>query len=490
MAIVRPMRPQFLNALIPPALGAGLLFLLAACGGSGGDGSANGDNPSPVPPGQRADLGVFVIVVDSLMPEEIGAVLTPTPTMAGIRDAGTSYTESRAVFSAETIPNHVAMMTGAHPQNSGIPTNNYWNRQGDPSERDLSLPSELEVRTLFTRIKQECPNLRTAAAMSKDYLYEVFTDCGFSGSDCGINVAPDQHFDPTAHPTFIPQPAGLTPDITTMEAALAQLPDADFLFINLGQVDRTGHADETGVLGPPLLRNLVMQETDLQIRRFIMALQQAGRWERSVVFIVSDHGMDWSQPLNFINTTPAVGAFDLFAIDNGGTNNYYLTNAADPMRNSKLMMARAALLATPGIENVWYTQINPMDGDITALLPDFLHARHENLGDLVASAEPGFRFSESSQQSNPIPGNHGHKITLHNTFIIGGGAPFVRAQTISEPDEPVDHFERRPGQSENIDVAPTVAWLFGMSTAGFDGRVLAEAFSASAAPSRCGVLPP
>jgi hypothetical protein len=462
-----------------------LIAMLCACSSSN---SSDDDPGPPPPPGANAELGVFVIVVDSLMPHEVGAALTPTPTLAEFRSAGTAYSESRAVFSAETIPNHVAMMTGMYPENNGIPTNNYWNRQGEPEERDLSLPSEMEARTLFSRIKQECPNIRTAAAMSKDYLYEIFTDCGFSGTDCGINVAPDQHFDPTGHPTFIPQPAGLTPDSTTMQAALDQLPNADFMFINLGQVDRMGHADESGVSGNPVLRNAVLMETDLQIRRFFQALRDAGRWDKSVVFIVSDHGMDWTTPFNFVNTTPLVAPFGLLAIDNGSTNSYFVTNPADPMRDSKLMMARTALLALPGIEEVWYTQLNPLDPDIGTLVPTHLRARHENLGDMVASAKPGYRFSESSQQSNPIPGNHGNKLTLHNTFIIGGGVPFVRAQVISEPDEPVDHYERRAAQSENTDVASTVAWLFGMTTAGFDGRVLSEAFNSSAPPSRCGVM--
>ncbi len=468
-----------------------LLAALPGCGGSGSD----SDDPrgTPIDPNQRADLGVFVIVVDSLMPQEIGAPLTPTPAMAEFRDAATVYSESRAMFVGETIPNHVAMMTGVYPERSGIPANEYWNRQGEPERRDLSLPSELEVKTLFTRIKDECPNIRTAAAMSKDYLYEVFTDCGFSGTDCGINVAPDAHFDPTADPTFIPSPAGLTPDITTMQAALDQLPNADFLFINLGQVDRQGHADPTGVTGTPVLRNAVMQETDLQIRRFIMALQSAGRWENSVVLIVSDHGMDWTLPTDYINESPALELLGLFSgSGRGSTAGYFLTNRLDPMRNSKLQLARELLLALPGVANVWYRELNPLDPGIDTLLPSHFQARHENIGDLIAEAETGFRFSEPSPQTNPIPGNHGNSLTLHNTFMIGGGAAFVRAQLISEADEPVDHFERRPAQSENVDVAPTVAWLFGMNTAGFDGRVLYEAFSSGTppSPSNCGVLPP
>jgi hypothetical protein len=476
---------RFMKPLTPLSAAGLCLALLAGCSGSGGNDGGG------VPPDQRADLGVFVIVVDSLMPQEIGAPLTPTPALAAFRDSATVYSESRAMFVAETIPNHVAMMTGAYPETSGIAANEYWNRQGTPERRDLSLPSELEVRTLFTRIKDECPNIRTAAAMSKDYLYEVFTDCGLSGSDCGINVAPDQHFNPIDDPTFIPSPAGLTPDISTMEAALAQLPEADFMFINLGQVDRMGHADETGVSGVPLLRNIVLAETDLQIQRFILALQQAGRWENSVVFIVSDHGMDWTLPTDFINESPALELLGLFSgSGRGSTAGYFLTSPLDPMRDSKLKLARELLLALPGVANVWYREQNPLDPGLDTLLPAHFRARHENIGDLIAEAETGFRFSEPSAQTNPIPGNHGNKLTLHNTFMIGGGAPFVRAQIISEPDEPVDHFERRPAQSENIDVAPTVAWLFGLSSTGFDGRALTEAFDLGASPSRCGVLPP
>jgi hypothetical protein len=463
-----------------------LIAMLCACSSSN---SSDDDLRPPPPPGANAELGVFVIVVDSLMPQEIGAPLTPTPTLVGLRNAGTSYSESRSVFVAETIPNHVAMMTGVYPDKSGIPANEYWNRSGAPERADLSLPSELEVPTLFTRIKQECPNIRTAAAMSKDYLYEVFSDCGFSGTDCGTNHAPDQHFDPTRSPAFLPSPAGLTPDSVTMQAALDMLPNTDFMFINLGQVDRMGHVDETGVTGTPLLRNLVIQDTDLQIQRFIQALQSSGRWEKSVVFIVSDHGMDWGLPNNYINESSTLETFGLFSgSGRGSTAGYFLTNPLDPLRESKLKMARDLLLALPGVENVWYRELNSLDVGINTLLPDHFHARHENIGDLIAEAKAGYRFSEPSAQTNPIPGNHGNKLTLHNTFIIGGGAPFVRAQVISEPDEPVDHYERRPAQSENTDVASTVAWLFGMTTAGFDGRVLSEAFSSSAPPSRCGVM--
>src|SRR6185369_32693 len=207
-----------------------------------------------------AKLTVVVLVVDSLMPDEIGQSVPYTPNLNFLRDSGTSYSHSRAMFSAETIPNHVAMMTGMLPEHSGIVANSYWNRSGEPAASDLSLPSSLEATTLFTRIHESCPNLTTAAALSKDYLYEVFSDCGYSGSDCGTNDAPDQSSDPTQDPTFI-EPSGHSPDIATMQHARTFLPDADFLFINLGDTDRVGHIDETGNSGSPAARYASLMDT-------------------------------------------------------------------------------------------------------------------------------------------------------------------------------------------------------------------------------------
>lgn len=467
------------------------LTSLLGCGSQGGFDEPNDPNtPSPDLPSGSEKLTIAVVVIDSLMPEEIGATLTPTPNLVGFKDAGTFYAESRSVFSAETIPNHVAMMTGMYPMHNGIPTNNYWDRSGEFEERDLSLPTELEVDTLFTTIGNLCPNLRTASVLSKDYLYEVFSDCGFSGEDCGRNRQSDNHWDPTASPLFLPSPAGLTPDLVTMDAARTALPDADFIFVNLGEVDRVGHVDETGITGIPALRNTSLTTTDQQIGLFISDLQSAGRWENTVMIIVSDHGMDWSLLLDYINLQPVLDEIGgLTAVQNGGTDSVYLNDQTERgtlAGYERLAAARAAILAVPGVANVWYTEPNPADSDTDSLLP--FQSRHENLGDLVISAEDGQRFSDPESYSNPIPGNHGHLPTLQNTLIVGGGADFIKAQYVGEPDEPISHFERRPGQSENVDIAPTVAWLLGLPTGAYDGRVLSEAFDRDSSPSACGVL--
>jgi hypothetical protein len=471
-----------------------LAATLAGCGNSSPLAVTPPVDPEPEPTGPR--LTIVVLVVDSLMPQEIGTLLAPTPALNDFSVNGTFYEESRSVFFAETIPNHVAMMTGVYPLYSSIPANAYWNRHGEPSDSDLSLPSELTADTLFTTIKRECPNLHTASVLSKGYLYEIFSACGFSGTDCGRNVQADYHFDPTSELLYLPSPIGLTPDLITANAALGALPNADFIFINLGEVDRIGHIDETGITGIPLLRQNAILRADILINLLIQSLQSAGRWERTVMFVVSDHGMDYSLPTSIISLQPTLdGLGGLFAIQNGGTDAIYLTDT--PTRGhdegyERLKAAREAVLNMAGVDRVWYAYPNPLDPGNE--LPATLVSGDENIGDLVVTAQDGWRFSEPDILGNPIPGNHGHLPTLRNTFIVGGGAPFIRRQRIAEPDSPVDPLERRPAQSENVDVAPTVAWLLGLPAEsrngldGYDGRVLREAFDLEAPPSRCGVL--
>ncbi len=89
-----------------------------------------------------------------------------------------------------------------------------------------------------------------------------------------------------------------------------------------------------------------------------------------------------------------------------------------------------------------------------------------NAGDVVVFAKPGWRFTDPSVISNPIPGNHGHPATEEVPFVISGGHPMVRRGQVSSA--PV----------RTLDVAPTVAALFGLPApdGGWDGQVRAEAF--------------
>lgn len=529
-------RPLF----TPIACLAATLFV-AGCGQSSAPDVGNTPNtpipapgtPPSTPPSTPPVLGakkltVVVVVVDSLMPQEITAA---TPNLNALKTEGTFFNESRAVFSAETTPNHAAMMTGVYPQRNGIATNNYIDfiDPANPVERDLSQPEEYTANTAFTWIDQKCrvnginPAIRTAATQSKKYLFELFQGDAFNPMRANrnpkvFNVAPDTHWDPTSSPAYIGPGFEYTPDTPTMQQALTQLPDADFLFLSLGDVDRFAHALGTAA------RTTALATTDAQIGRLRTALVDAGRWENTVLIVTSDHGTDIAlNPLaNGITTQPTLNALatcftPMKAVQNGGSDSLYVMDRTLPLaqRQAALRAARACLTGTTPcatlcpsatrptnaaqIIGAWYTTDDPADADGT--MPASLASKHPNLGDLVLVSAQGFKFSEPNQTGNPIPGNHGHPVTFRNTMLISGGSPWVKkGQIIAASNPALTPFDRLPEQSENVDIMPTVAWLLGLDIkpadfpegSDFDGRILTQAFSqfdtntTAASPTVCG----
>jgi hypothetical protein len=80
-------------------------------------------------------------------------------------------------------------------------------------------------------------------------------------------------------------------------------------------------------------------------------------------------------------------------------------------------------------------------------------------GDVVVYCKAGWRFSDPTSYSNPIPGNHGHPATEPIPFLLGGGHDRVALGTV------------RADVAHTLDVAPTVGELFGLAapTGGYDG---------------------
>ena len=430
----------------------------------------------PAEPSSAAPrLAVYVIVVDGLHPDQVDVLM---PSLQAFRDASTSYEQSRAVMVAETIPNHVAMMTGVYPERNGVAVNDYWSRTGEVEDAKLSDPALVTANTLFTTLARRCRAVRTSAVLSKEYLYSIFT----SG---GRNVAAGDHWDP--RPTMIPEPDAHTIDTLTTDAVIERIPTSDFMFVNLGDVDRAGHIDESGAAGVAGFQTFARMQTDRNVERILQAIRDAGRWEQSVVFVLSDHSMDWSAPQGFIQLAPDLPE-GLAAIGKGGAETIYLTNPRARNAGALLKRARDLALATDGVEHAWYVRPNRADRRPGTVVPASLHLASPNAGDLILFAEDGWRFADPTHPENPIPGSHGHFVTRHNTFMVGGGAPFLRAPRSVAPSRPdPGPMATLPEQSENVDVAPTVAWLLGLPTGAYQGRVLREAFTARRSPTACGI---
>jgi len=380
-------------------------------------------------------MRVYVLVVDGCRPDEV--VPTKMPTLAGLRAGGTWYPQARSMPVMETIPNHVMMMTGVRPDRSGVPANSVYDRS-EAVVRDLDRSTDLRFPTLLTRLREK--GLRTGSVLSKEYLFGIF------GTRATYRWEPFPVLPVTGH----------APDVFTMNALLAMVdgPDPDLVFANLGDIDRVGHSDLTGST-LKAARTAALAETDLQLARFVQALRDSGRWERSVVVVLADHSMDWSFPDRLISLAPAFDADPLLAgkveiAQNGGADLLYWTGRAG-QRSAALARMRELVTATEGVLQV----------QTPAALR--LGARG---GDLVAFCKAGWRFSDPAPTSNPIPGNHGHPATEPIPFLVTGGHPALK------------HGVTTSAAAHTIDVAPTVGALFGLAapSGGYDGTPRPEGF--------------
>ena len=458
---------------------------------------------------------VVLLALDGLRPDE----LTPLqmPFLSGLAAGGSLYTEGRAVFVPETIPNHVSMVTGAYPDRTGIVANTFPDVGGDPDDDEVPVdepeptfgaveagdPALLQADSLFTLVERQCPQLVTAAVTSKDYLYTVM-DHDRTGDG---EVDADDNFANVDDPFFVPG-LGLTLDERTapQAVAVAQQLDPDLLFVNLGSVDRIGHVDPVGGTSTPLptgsapvLREAQLRSTDTLVRALVTALQADGRWEATTLLVTADHSMDWSFATSTVSLSPQIEADPELAgrfviAQNGGAALYSLRDRRAPDAPRLLAKLRELAVATDGVDEALYRRPNPVDATgapvadpeehwVGRVHPDW-HATHPRNGDLIVTVEDGRRITEPSSFSNPIPGNHGMASTLRIPVVVAGGQPGLVAQRV-DPGRPVSAFERLPEQAEQVDLAPTAAWLLGIDPpeGGFDGRVLEEAFTSRPAPT-------
>jgi hypothetical protein len=369
-----------------------------------------------------------VLVVDGCRPDEITPALTPR--LADLRAAGTNFPAARSLPVMETIPNHVMMMSGVRPDRSGVPANAIYDR-AEGVVRDLDRSTDLHFPTILDRLQER--GLTTGSVLSKKYLYGIF------GARASYRWEPQPVLPVTGH----------APDAATMDALLAMAggPDPDFVFTNLGDIDRVGHSDLSGTT-LRAARESALADTDLQVGRFIDHLKGTGKWESSVVMVLADHSMDWSIPTNVVSVDLVLQSrpelqHNVRIAQNGGADLLYWTGP-DAERAAGMAAVEQLVSAHEGVLSVH----KPVDLRLGT-----------EAGDLVAYCRAGWRFSDPYVASNPIPGNHGHPATEPIPFFISGGSPLVAPGTVSS-----EH-------ARTIDVAPTIGTIYGLKApdGGYDG---------------------
>ena len=126
----------------------------------------------------------------------------------------------------ETIPNHVMMMTGVRPDRSGVPANEIF-------DRDLGEVRTMDrARDIRVRHRHRAAQQGRATAPGRCSARSTCTASSATG--------PPHRWEPAP---IVPV-SGHAPDVFTMDAALAMVDEFDphLVFVNLGDIDRFGHA--------------------------------------------------------------------------------------------------------------------------------------------------------------------------------------------------------------------------------------------------------
>lgn len=408
---------------------------------------------------------VYVICVDGLD----AAWLPHMAQVTALRASGScpiTYPEARAVMPARTNPNHVSLLTAVYPAAHGITGNHFLDRTSGDIASGLDAGAAIEVETLFTVVESDAPELRTVAVVGKTKLGHLL------GAVPGRQLAPDAMWMP---------PGGVlglfsVNDETVMNAAVGGLdPEPDLFVVSLPGLDGTSHL--SGMHSDAAREAVAV--VDRQIGRLARELQRRGRWERSIMVILGDHGFTDVRPLpgrrvpyvSFSQVLKDAGMTGLRAVSDGGVAHVYVedlerVDALDAADIERLRAARALALRTPGVAEALYRLPVPGDGDAAVLTVAHPSWRmdHPSMGELILVGRPSVMFSDPpSRLAMRMLGTHGGPGELEVPLIFCGGSPHLRRDGV-----PLN------GRPSVVDAAATVfSWLGMRQARRLDGRAVA-----------------
>jgi predicted AlkP superfamily pyrophosphatase or phosphodiesterase len=434
---------------------------------------------------------VVLISVDGMLPAyylEPDRLGLSVPTLRALVREGAFALGATSVMPSVTFPAHTTMITGVSPNRHGIRTNAIFDPDGSLGGGWHFYYDDIQVPTLFGKAREA--GLRTAAV----------TWPVTAGAPVDMNL-PDMYPTPTLREAknlvalartgmqgsvfadLLPAPEALIhlkDDVRTKVAVRFVREKPDFLAVHFLELDEAQHT-----FGPRSTEALAtVERLDGALAAVFAELRAAGRWEETTVVLVSDHGflpVKFEVRLGVLLRTLGLSQVDAqgklvswraLSTASGGTAAIYLHPQATGDDRRKVDDAVRLLLGNPayGISRAFRgAELGATGGFAGAYVvleaaPGYMLVRGPDTGEVVA---PSTNFA----------GTHGfdpRRPEMRAAFVMRG--PRVRAG-------------KSLGLVRLLDVAPTIARILGVELGKTEGKVLGEAFEATAstrvaAPSR------
>ncbi len=429
---------------------------------------------------------VVIICIDGFPAYLLDDTKASIPNIRRLAREGVSATGMRVVNPSVTWPNHTSLVTGVRSDKHGVLANGILTRHGtgqpitiEPKHDQAEL---IHVPTIFDVV--HTAGMSTAAINWPCTRNSKTLDDNFPDVPDVVDYTTPRLLEElkaagflTGH--YIKDTSGAQRDeLCTFATRLVLEKRKPVLtLLHLGNVDALHHS-----LGPQSPAGYTaVAYSDACVGQVLDTIAAAGLQNNTAVFIVADHG--------FMPTPKALKPNALLRREG------FLTAG----RGGKIEEARVQVVPEGGMGLVYFSdpavsaeeqarvrQLFQSQADIAQVLEPKQFAEYglphpradAQMADLVLLAKDGFAFSAradgeefvvDAEAAGAYKGNHGFAADhpKMNSVFVAAGAGLKKGV--------------RLGEIDNLDLAPTVATLLGVSLPTADGHVLSEALLAPAA---------
>jgi len=428
---------------------------------------------SPAPQAPGAARHIVLISLDGLPSWALDDPFLPMPTLRRLAARGAVAKGMRPVNPTVTWPNHTSLITGVSPAKHGVLFNGLLIREpGVPPRVEPWLHRDrmVRVKTLYDIVHAR--GLTTAqvdwvAIMDAPTVTWAFPERPPADGRVPQELVKAGVLSQAELETFATRNIIWRDHIWTEAAAhIIRQHKPNLMMYHLLNLDSTQH--RYGPRTPAAMSTMALLDT--HIARIVDAVEDAGLTPRTTFVVVSDHGFKLVKRQIRLNAAfmkagllkaqdGKVLQSEAYVVPEGGSAIVYLT-APDPA-GDLLARARKAITGVEGVDAI----IEPADYARYGLP---LPSANDQMGVLFITPKDGYSFTAATGDDVVVDapegslGAHGYPSTdpdLSALFIAAGAgiAPGVKVDTI-----------------DNVDVAPTMAELLGVSLGSVDGRVLKE----------------
>ncbi|MBD3228479.1 MAG: hypothetical protein GF329_09850 [Candidatus Lokiarchaeota archaeon] len=280
---------------------------------------------------------VILISLDSCSPEYTNDPSYMPLLYNMIHDKGVSYKVCWASIAAETMLGHTTMLTGTHPNSSGVIGNGYYDNETGQTIGVVQDPSFRRVETIIESIEDN-DTIKTAFISGKWRLPAFLAQ----ESDIVLGSTrvwdkfpiPQRYMDQLGFP--LQHGDGDIYDSWTIRAIIEsiKIDDPDFIFVNLAWLDVTGH--DTGSFNLNIHR--FVSQLDYNLNMLFTELKIMGEFENTLFIITGDHGMDTIYDTIDLNEYLTSNGIDVHHIHPEGQSAFiYLSNTSQTNETVELL---------------------------------------------------------------------------------------------------------------------------------------------------------